>query len=596
MDSTTRPRWPTSLCLAGVASLVGAVVVAVQHPATEYELSIYAATPVWFWVGVFVAFFLGALVAFTAGSRIDRRLGIALGGLASFAVASLPLLRGYFFHGIHDSVTHVGLTRELVAGTVTPLRVLYPGIHTTAAFIGGVTGLSLWRSTMLVALAVVVVFFVFVPLVVRAMVGSETALTVGAFSAFLLVPLHQLAATLHPHPSSQTILFAPVVVFLLIGFLRSTDPERLRGYLDPVSVALLLTIGASILYHPQQALNVLLLLGVVALVQVVARLRTDGALWPNHRPLYAVVAVSTVAYLAWVSKSQAVVATLGGAADSLTAYLGGPSVAAGAAIGSQAASLRAIGSGLLEIYLKLFLVSTLYILAAGVGVVVAIAAVSVTEQDVADTRRLVLYLLGGVAAMIVVFGVYLFGNVGQYYFRQASFVMLIVTVVGALGIAYGSEFVTRTRLRGALRPALVTGFTVLFLLSVLVLFNSPYIHRANQHVTEARVSGYETTFEVTGDSAVLAGVRQEPQRYYEGIVGLENNGRRDGLVNSSEIRQLQERPQDDWYLVVTRNTYEREIEAYREYRYSRADLESVHRQVGVNRVFANGDAELYYVP
>ncbi|QSG07763.1 hypothetical protein [Halapricum desulfuricans] len=579
------------LGLIGFSSLTVALLVAHANPATGYELSIYASTPLWVWIGIGVAFLMGALIAFLTTNHLYRRFGIVLGGASSFAVISLPVVRGYLFHGIHDSMTHVGVIRELTAGTMTPYESVYPGIHSVAAFIAGFTGLSVWESLMLVPLGTALVFYIFTPLVVRGIVGGETAITVGAFSAFLLVPLHQLAVTIHAHPSSQAILFAPIVLYLVVGYLRSPGAERTLGSLTALTGIVVLTVGATILYHPMQAFNVLLILAAIVFVQLLSS--NDRSPW-THRSLIPVLAVSAVLFVAWIGQAPGIVPVLTGTADSLAAYVTGSSSAgAGSAIGSQTASLSAIGSSPVVVFLKLFGVSTLFIIAAG-SLVLTVLTRS-TDGSV-DTDRMIVYLATSLLVMVPVFGVYMFGNVGQYYFRQAGFMMFVVVALGAIAITYGIMALSETKFRVAVGPSVATVFVVLFLLSSLVLFNSPYIHRANQHVTDARVDGYETTFEMTGEDAILNGVMQEPQRYYDAIVSLENNGQRDGTVNSSQMNRLREKAEaGDWHLIISQNTYERELTAYREHRFSRSDFESIDRQIGVNRVFSNGDTELYYV-
>ncbi|MFW6017607.1 MAG: hypothetical protein ACOCPX_02165 [Halapricum sp.] len=571
--------------LVGSVSLTAGLLIAHTTPATAYELSIYASTPLTVWISIAVAFLAAAVIAFSTTSGLHRRFGLFLGGTASFSVIALPVMRGYFYHGIHDSITHVGVTRAITDGSMMPYDTIYPGIHTVSAFISGVSGLSVWQATLLVPLGVALVFYLFVPLLVRALVGGELALTVGAFTAFLLVPLHQLATTMHPHPSSQAILFVPTVLFLVIGYLRSPD----RGWMgfSALSGIVLLTVVGVILYHPQQALNVILLFVAIGGVRLLT-----AASERTHRSLLPVTLVSIVAFGAWVGQSAAAFTVARGAVDSLVEYATGTGPQAGSAIGTQSASLTAIGSSVVEIYLKLFLVSTLFIVAAGLLVVAVLLGRGSRSND---TDRQVLYYAAGLVAMLPVFGVYFFGNVGQYYFRQAGFMMLLVSVLGAVAITYGMVSVSETRFRPALVPAVVSVLLVLFLLSSLIFFNSPYIHRANQHVTDARVDGYETAFEMAGDSAIINGIVQEPQRYYDGVVSLENNGLRDGTVNSTEIRNLRDRPADDWYLVVSQNTYERELTAYREHRFTRSDFATLDRQPAANQVFTNGDTQLYFV-
>lgn len=580
--------------LVGFVSLTGAVLLAHVNPATAYELSIYASTPTLFWVGIGVAYLSAAVVSFSATSALHRRFGLVLGGAGSFAIVALPLIRGYFYYGVNDAMTHAGVTRELVAGTLTPYGTAYPAVHTLAAFLSGVTGFSVWQSALLVPPVVALTFFIFVPLFVRAVVGGETALVVGAFTAFLLVPIHQFATNLFPHPSSQAVLFVPIILYLLVGYLRS--PDSGHGSATAFSSIVLVTVGASILFHPMQALNVILLLVAFALVRFVAVRWSTTQSWWDHRSLTPVILLSVIAYVVWIIQSPSVVDTGGIIVVSLVEYVSGTSPGAGAGIGTQSSSLQSIGSSPVVIYLKLFTVSTLYIVAAVTLAVAVFTDRPAWLDDSADTRRLLLSLLGGLVLTAPIFGVYLFGNVGRYYFRQASFMMVVVTIIGAIAMTYGLLALSETRFQAGMKPAAVTVFVVLFVLSAMVFFNSPYLNLANQHVTDSRIDGYQTTFDVTDDSAAISSVVQEPDRYHDALDSVGNNPRLSGTLNDSELRDLQTQPGSEWYLILSRNTYEREVNTYREYRFSRASFESVGHQRDVNRVFSNGDTELYFVP
>lgn len=592
--SLDRPRCFASI--VGFSGLTAGLVAAHANPATEYELSIYAGTPAAFWVGVSVAFLAALVLSFTASNGRYRLGGMVLGGLASTAVVSLSILRGYFFHGVHDPLTHAGYAREIANGTTMPADLLYPGVHTLGAFVSGATGYSVWRSMMLVTVVVVLVFYVSVPLVVGAIVDGDLATPVGAFSAFLLLPVHLVVGnSVHVHPSSQTIMIAPLALFLLVVYLRSPGTGGRFGVLTSAGLLLLLVTSAAILYHPQQALNLVTLLVAIGAIQFVARRR--GRILPrrSHRPVYSVAGVSVVLYLVWVVTYPGIVETGAGAVAATLSYFGGAPTTPGSAVGSQSGALRAIGVSLPLFYLKVFAVSTVYLVVSGLVLVAAFANRLGRTDSAVDATRLIRYLGVGLLVALPVFGLYFLGNVGVYYFRQAGFMLMIVTVLGAVGIAHSTEALSKRRLGTGVRLAVIGGFAVMLVLSSLVVYNSPHVHRANQHVTEARVGGYDLAFRTTPDDAFVAGVRQDPNRYYEALVDTSGSARLDGTVNSSQLHRLTERRDDDWYLMLSRNTYEREIIAYREYRFSRSDLAAVDRQVGVNRVHANGDTELYYV-
>jgi hypothetical protein len=156
-------RWVKVALTVGFLGLAGGAYGAVSDPATGYELSVYKATPLTFWVGVGVALLAGLVVAWFGATAAGRTVGCVLGGGAVSAVLALPLLRGYYFLGHADAMTHFGWVKDIAAGGLTPDELLYPGIHTLAVFVGQSAGLPLRRALLLVVFLFCVTFFVFFP-------------------------------------------------------------------------------------------------------------------------------------------------------------------------------------------------------------------------------------------------------------------------------------------------------------------------------------------------------------------------------------------------------------------------------------------------
>jgi hypothetical protein len=294
-----------------------------------------------------------------------------------------------------------------------------------------------------------------------------------------------------------------------------------------------------------------------------------------------------------MAQSPAIFDVAEGAIESVTIQLTGESTGADESVTTQASALQAIGSSLVVMFLKLFLVSTVYIVLTGVVLIGCLRGNFLRSKD--DTVDIMRYLGIALVAMFPLFLFYLVGNVASHYFRQAGFMLMIGTIVGGVGIAAASERVTNAQFRPIGRVVLVLAFGVLTVLSMGVVYDSPYINKATQHITEARVDGYDAAFEIANSSAGMGGIRQEPQRYYEALISMDYDNRRDGHVNSTEIHRLKQLREESWYLMLHSNTYEREIRAYEEYRYTEGDLRSVQRQPQVSFVYSNGDMEIYYV-
>src|SRR6056297_1642396 len=168
MRDTRVGRLSSRLLLTiGFAALSGAPLAAHQAPATAYELSLYRATPTLVWVGLAVAFLTSLVVSATAPSRLLRRIALTLGGASTLTVVALPVLRGYYFYGSADPMTHLGWARDISAGILDPASLFYPGLHTTAVILHETLGYPIRLGILVVILCFAAVFLVFVPLSVR---------------------------------------------------------------------------------------------------------------------------------------------------------------------------------------------------------------------------------------------------------------------------------------------------------------------------------------------------------------------------------------------------------------------------------------------
>jgi len=579
------------LLAVGFFAVSGAVAVAYAAPASQYELSIYAGTPPAFWAGIAVAT-VAALAVALLGRGTIRGVALALGGGAFVAVLGLPILRNYHFYGVYDALTHLGWTRGLLSGQTDLVGLLYPGIHTFAAFVGELTGYPLRRSMLLVVFVFTVMFFVFVPLCAWALTRDVRAVAVAAFSAFMLLPITNISSQLVAHPVTQTVMFLPLVLYLLVRYLR-TDSE---AGLAPTASGTLLAVAlvAVVLYHPQEAVNLLLVFAAVVAIQFVARWRSAGeSPVAATRPLYAQTAVLATTLAVWVPGHARFQSAVDSAILKTQELLAGQlEIASDTA--QRGASLAEIGSGIVEIFLKLFAVPALYGLVAGLLLAVTLTGRLDDERAFGAFNR---FALAGLVPVGILFVVYFVLNIGgTQAFRHLAFILVVVTVLGAIGIAKGSWYLSRWLPNPARDVAFATVFVLVLAVSVVAVFPSPWLYLHNQHVTEMQMSGYESTLEYTeGDDRIL-GVRSGPDRYADAYNERLAEDSRFGPVNETAMStDLSESEGTGWYLTMTRMDYEREVLAYEELRYSAESFTAARTQQGVNRVIDTGEFDLYYV-
>ena len=602
-----RDRLVKLALVVGYASLTVALVVAHEAPANDYEVSIYLATPLAFWIGAGLAIGLSLVAALATHRRDLTRFGLLLGGSGTLSIASLPVIRDYWFHGFGDALTHLGWARELAAGTIGPLALPYPGSHLTAIAFEQVTGFPLRRAMLLVVVVTVAAYLLFVPLVVRTLVPDRLAVVLGAVSGFLLLPVTLVSTYLQFHPFTMAAFLSPLVLYLFFRFLGlGRDSARESGHdrrLDARSldvdrsasgVLLVVAYTALLLFHPQLTFDVLLVFVAVAGVQFVARrYRPEGTI-AGHRPAYGVVAVFVVLFVVWVVQFDKTVSTVDAIIAATVGFANGTDQA-GEIVTQRSGSLADAGLSIEAMLFRLFAVRLVYVALAGLLMVLALArrlGHEYPERDAAIT-----YVAASGVLLVPFFALHFVGNVSTYFFRHIGFAMVLATILGALALHVGASrlFAVARRHRGgvALSAAVPAVLLTFLALSAATFYFSPYTAEATQHVSANEAVGYQLAFDHRAPGVPFDGVRSTPYRFVQALsAGSVVTGDAVPALTLAGNLTAVGSPQ---YLAVTSADYQREVFAYHSVAYSAANFAALDAQPGVDRVQSNDDFALYYV-
>lgn len=591
-SSQVRKRKATVTLAIGYLALSVAIWIARMNPATGHEVSLYLATPPGFWVGLALSVLISLLIALYGGSSGLQASAIGLGGLATVSLTALPLIRGYYFYGLYDSLTHLGWANDIASGTLDPIGLLYPGIHLVSLMIAVVTGLDTATAILLMVVTFVCVFLVFVPLTVRTIVPGREALFVGAFSAFLLLPITHLSTHMNAHTMTQSIFFSALLVFLLVKFIATplSNPLSLA-----LSLLLALTVGVSVIFHPQLAAHVLIAFVGICAVQVGYRLLARDHPAHDHPVLYGHTAFLAGVFVFWSSNHGLFVGIGARAVGSAVDFvLGRGTESAGAAIGSQSASLLAIGGSVGVVFFKLFFVSLLFCLATAALVLAALSPS--WRRRAPNTTRLILCTAAGLAALGPVFVFYFIGTLSEMYFRVFGLMMLFVTILGAVAFTLGANALSERLSTSTVKPIVAGVLVCLLVLSLITVFPSPYIYNQSPHVTEQQLHGHAVAFDNQHEETPYVGVRTGPYRYVDAIYGEGRTSAFSEEVPSEAMHEgLPAHFEGDRYVVVTETDEQREVEAYHELRYGESDFRAVGSQPEVHKVHSNGEFDLYLV-
>lgn len=583
------------LLTVGFGALAVALATVMESTASVTELSIYQSTTPVFWVGVAVALVVALVVSVArTPTRWERGGGFLLAGSAVWAVVVLPLVRGYYFYGGGDALSHLGFARSFASGALRPVELLHPGVHFVSIAVASETGFSLPQSLMFTVFLFFLVFLIFVPLTVRRITGSDRSLAVGLFSALLLLPINHVATHVSAHPSSQAILFVPFVLFLVLLYLRQDRDAVAR--VSPLGVLLVLSSMGVVLFHPEEALNVLAVFGAVALLQFVYRRYDPEHPISEHHSMYFQAVFLGVLIAVWAPRSSRVQNRFGVLVETLT---GGASTTA-TTVSSYSISLSSVGGSIEELFVKLFLPSLVFSIITGV---LALGTVTGRFDDVLPERGShVRYLVLAFAPILVATGVIYVGSFGDHYFRYIGFLMMLTTILGAVGLTGLLPSLSAHTDRAGVRTAAVALLLLLLLpIAVMSIHPSPWLYQTTPHVSEAQMEGYETSFEHRDPAVPYAGIRTGPRRYVDAVYGpySETAGSFPGDLSSvppavlgTNLTSYYDEPR---YVALTDRTVVRETELYRGFRYDREGFQSLETTPGISRIQANGEFQLYYV-
>ncbi len=591
-DTLSRP-----LLLFGFIGVATAVVVAYQNPATGYELSIYAETPVSFWALSSLSLLISVIVVFSSVNQGVRALGVLLGGLSMTAIVLLPIIRGYHYLGTGDALSHLGTAHDMNAGLMNVAESRYPVVHTLGSVLHDATGLELTHAMLILVVVFVVCFFVFVPLVVRELAGDAWTTYVGFFSGLLLLPINHLSPSLYIHPTSQAIMYAPAFLFVFLLLYRDRIPRN--------SAMFVLLAPMFVLLHPQQAGNLLLFFGVIAILQIGYDFKLLYRLRRRKEWVLPEVTFFAVVFWLWVRDLDTFWSSLENvymipfeetqAAESTT---------------TRSVSLVEVGGSLPEVFVKLFLVSLVYAVLTGVLLLFIVWSSRAVRSrlphdavapDGGTDRSLFLYILVGIVALTSMFLAFLVGGISDQYFRHLGTLMVLGTVLGAIAIGRGMRYANRRRSDIDARRFVAVAIVLFLALSIPVVFTSPYIYYSSNQVTEMQMSGYEKTFEHQEESIAFDNIRSATSRSGNAIQGREipreayypEEG--SGIPDHFAYRSLRTYYDEQIYIPVPEADRVRDPVLWNGFRFSHEDFEYLDSEPGINKVQTNGGYDLYLV-
>lgn len=588
MYDDTGTTWTKRLAAVGTACLLGTVWILHRvPPAVGYEISMYRAYPTLFWALLIATMFIGQLVVLLAGtsdgpSAADLFPGAALVVVPGFILVLLPYVRGYPVYGRGDVLTHVGLLRDLPELGIS--LNIYPPTHILTQGLAAATGLPEMGTINLLPVVFLTIY-----------VGSMALLVSHLFEdarrrAFCLpVVLVPIAGSGHVTavPFVLSVLFAPFLLYLLV--------KEHGSHAVPVRALVLLAIAGVVVYHPLTAVFALVALGTYSVFNRIPVIRAQWSGLPN------VTSLTTVLFVAWYLKYTGIIVRFRNIVDD---FLGpsGPSP-----LQSTTDTVERTSPDIVDLLRVVLVQRGVDLLVFGLAS--AFLAIAVALWYYRDERPAVFTLAYGSTTLLFGFmaALFLTNDLIAGFGRPLLFGKLFAAVfVGTLfHLAWqrsetpGGQTLVSVAFAGLLLAMVV--------LSVFGMFTSPVVFDKNHQVTEMELDGTEWLFENRDPDHLIdeQGIRQ--YRFYHLYYGTnqpDETVRWGGATppdhyNYTVNERLGQSYDDDRYLLLPkagRITYPERFPDYREqWRFLPSDFERLEADRSVNRVYDNGEVNVYLV-
>lgn len=590
---------------AGVAllSFTIAVIAAHTHPATGYELSIYQATPLAFWIGIGISLLIAVGLS-VAGTRAHYQvLGIGIVFLSVTTITALPLLRGYFFYGAGDALTHLGFVKDIMAGLYDFRVTLYPGMHILAAILSYIFGRDPAYGLLIIVPIFIALFLVCTTIAGRILYTGRSVPSAVALSSALLLPIITIRLpVLQPVPTTIAILFLSVPILLLIRYLHHHDKR--------MAVVFPISLFALLFYHPQHAAAFFLLLSGTSVGMLIIRLiRTRQETTISFSVLAQGSILGIVLFL-WLKNRPGFQGSL-----SKVVFTIASGFKIGGAVAARGNALQQFGGGLFEIFMKVFFFKIVFCIFT-VGIVI-LAIRRLLARNVTTKHVETVALSFG---LIPVFGLvllYILASTPNQYFRYIAFILVFVTIFGGVFVQNIADTFTRQSTLSLVKPLLSVFFILALVATIPTMFASPYVYQESDQVPKAQIVGYENTFEHRNGAISMGSTRSLVLRYRHAVYGREKsvegigispqdellppqsirrtNGSTTSISHHFENQSLSTKINQPVYLVITEYDKTIDTKLYEGARYSRADFRYLEKTASIDKVRANGQFTLYLI-
>lgn len=591
-----------------------AVILIGRNPSRGYELSIYSAISPMIWALLITAIIGGIAIVIHQVLKEDGErgnwwiVGLSLILLSSLAIVLLPLLRDYAFSSTGDHLSHLGWARDILQNGSIASNDVYPVIHILTSQFSSTLNISPVTIINFVGPLFYLLFVVSTYLLSKELLSKGTAILATTASTVFLTIYY-----IHIAPVGLSYMTFPLMLYLYFKFIKNKSfPFFGLG----VSLVLLM-----VFFHPASSLTLTFTLLTMELSKIFLvkfyigkSKRAHSFLYSTGRFSFSLPLISFVGTMLWWWNNPKLWEY---ALINIYEWLQGDlSTIPLAAIAKQ--GFGVLGLSILDqliLFFKMYGHIFIYLVISVIGILVILIR---RVPSVVDVR--ITYIFS--PFFLVVTALWLIDYLNPLTrLSSGRLVFLVITLfpplVGLSLYQLGKmkqryEEVTKKSLHQLHKNKLGRGIaigaiiTTCSLIGIFSIYYSPFIYQPNTQVTHMEVAGAVWLLEQGNPNVkVIAAGVAKPYRYAHALWGTQKKAYPKADENYfvgdhfkyDQYSTLGESLEGEKYM-MSRSEFIKLLysELYPQVgRFNMDDFSKLERDPSVNRLYANGEMDIFYV-
>jgi hypothetical protein len=576
--------------------------------ASGYEISIYTNISPLVWIFLLGSIIGGVTIITYQASRKDCKsndyfwlVGFLILIISNFIILSLYIFRGYYIYGHGDVLSHLGMMKDILLSGHISQDNLYPVTHILITQIAEVSEISHVLVAKYLHVFFSILFMLYVYCLSKAIFHNRSYVLLStAASITLFFSLFQTG--IYPHLLSMLML--PLFYYLYFKTLEERSLE-----FEILFITLLIMYP---FFHPISALIVILSLVVMEFSKVLYFvLKNKQIIQATRQIRTSHILISFITFSLWILSFRQFRYNL----QYLVKWLSGEAshIAQMSETVGKLEKLHIHRFDIVELLLKMCGDDLIYIILSLIAVFIIFKKIVRSDDEKLEKAFMVSiwFLLG---SLLSIFSFISFRIHDPYRILNLNFSMVVTPLL--VGYALSESFRKHEmKLKSIWSYVVIVIIVSLIVLPATIgifsLYTSPYINQPNSQVTQMEIEGMTWLFNYKDRTIKTIEILSITSRFADAILGYNwHNERNDISTRSSEGKNrfipdhfnysyhetLGESLVRDNYAIISKYDRVLHLSVWNVIgRFNENDFERLNYDKTVNKLYSNGEFEVYRV-